>query len=245
MLKAFLQFYLFFPMKTILVVVAHPDDEVLGVGGTLYRLKLIGYSITVVILSGEVEVRRERPVLMELKNNINEALQVLGIEDVKIGQFPNIQFNLLPHVEIVRFIESQILEVNPDFIFTHHPGDLNNDHYHTSIACQAAARLFQRISYLKPIENLFFMEIASSSEWSLNSSIQQFRPNTFFEIGFEGIEKKLESLSLYKGVMRPYPHPRSNEAIRGLAAYRGSQAGMNFAEAFESVFRRIVPEVVK
>ena len=80
------------------------------------------------------------------------------------------------------------------------------------------------------------MEVPSSTEWSMNTSQNPFVPNLFVEIGKEGLEKKLEALSAYVGVMRPYPHPRSVEALTGLAACRGAQAGIDYAEAFQSVF---------
>jgi hypothetical protein len=82
------------------------------------------------------------------------------------------------------------------------------------------------------------MEVPSATEWALNKAMNQFNPNTFIEVGEEAVDKKIEALSMYRGVMRPYPHPRSNEALKGLAAYRGGQAGMVYAESFESVFRR-------
>ena len=82
------------------------------------------------------------------------------------------------------------------------------------------------------------MEVPSSKEWSLNSVENRFTPNYFIEIGEEGVDIKIQALSTYAGVMRPYPHPRSNEALKGLAAYRGAQSGCNYAEAFELVFRR-------
>lgn len=84
------------------------------------------------------------------------------------------------------------------------------------------------------------MEVPSATEWSLNTSMEQFRPNTFIEVGEDNIDVKIKALSMYRGVMREYPHPRSKEDIKGLAAYRGGQSGSNYAEAFESVFRRIV-----
>ena len=82
------------------------------------------------------------------------------------------------------------------------------------------------------------MEVLSSSEWSLDTSSNRFQPNYFVEIGKIGIELKLKALSAYKGVMRDYPHPRSNEALEGLAAYRGAQAGCNYAEAFQCALMR-------
>lgn len=221
-----------------LIVVAHPDDEVLGAGATMYKLANEGQSVNVCILSGDVEARQYRPSLTELYEDVDNSMNILGVEKIIKGEFPNIQFNNVDHLKLVQFIEKAIIETNADVVFTHHPGDLNNDHLHTSLACQAAVRLFQRRSDVKPLKELLFMEIPSSTEWALNKSMKQFSPNTFIEVGKEGVEKKIEALSQYRGVMRKYPHPRSSEAITGLAAYRGGQSGMVYAEAFESVFRR-------
>ena len=122
-------------------------------------------------------------------------------------------------------------------IFTHHPSDTNIDHQETSRAAVAACRLFQRKEGIPQLRELSYMEVPSSTEWSLNSAENRFTLNKFVEIGKSGVEKKLEALSAYTGVMRPYPHPRSVEALTGLAASRGAQAGCAYAEAFESVFR--------
>lgn len=221
-----------------LVVVAHPDDEVLGAGATIYKLVQEGHTVNVCILSGEVNVRNSRPSTEELNTDVYNSLKILGVEQIIKGNFPNIELNTVPHIQIVQFIEKIIAETNADVILTHHPADLNNDHLHTSLACQAAVRLFQRRDDIAPLKELLFMEVPSSTEWSLNKSMNQFSPNTFIEIGEHGVLKKLEALAQYRGVMREYPHPRSYEAIKGLAAYRGGQAGVVYAEAFESVFRR-------
>lgn len=221
-----------------LIVVAHPDDEVLGAGGTIAQLVKKNNEVNVCILSGDVTVRKFRPSDSELKSDLHNALDVLGVNKIFTGKFPNIEFNNVPHLKLVQFIENVIEKTNATTIFTHYPSDLNNDHLHTSLACQAAIRLFQRREDIKPIEALYFMEINSSTDWALNTTLKQFTPNTYFEIGSEGLEMKLQSLSLYRGVMRPYPHPRSNESIEALAVYRGSQAGLNCAEAFECVFKR-------
>jgi LmbE family N-acetylglucosaminyl deacetylase len=221
-----------------LVVIAHPDDEVLGAGATMYKLAKEGHSVNVCILSGDVNARNFRPSTEELYEDVNSSMNILRVDRVITGDFPNIEFNMVPHLKLVQFIEKAIIETGADVIFTHHPADLNNDHLHTSLACQAASRLFQRRSDVKPLKELLFMEVPSSTEWGLNKTMNQFSPNTFIEVGEESVDKKIEALSQYRGVMRDYPHPRSNEAIKGLAAYRGGQAGMVYAEAFESVFRR-------
>lgn len=220
-----------------LIVVAHPDDEVLGAGATMYKLAQKGHSVNVCILSGEVNARGNRPSTDELNVDVDSSMNILGVDKVIIGDFPNIEFNTVPHLKLVQFIEKAIIETEAEVVFTHHPADLNNDHLHTSLACQAAVRLFQRRSDIKPLKELLFMEVPSATEWSLNRALNQFNPNTFVEVGEEAVCKKIEALSQYRGVMREYPHPRSNEALKGLAAYRGGQAGMVYAEAFESVFR--------
>lgn len=221
-----------------LIVVAHPDDEVLGAGGTIYNLVKNNNEVNVCILSGEVTVRNFRPSDEELQSDLHSAMKMIGVNKIFTGDFPNIQFNTVPHLDVVQYIESIIEETKAEVVFTHHPSDLNNDHLHTSLACQAAIRLFQRRADVPPIKAFYFMEVNSSSDWALNTSLNPFKANTFFEIEQEGIDAKLEALAMYRGVMRPYPHPRSNEAIKGLAAYRGGQAGLNYAEAFECVFKR-------
>lgn len=221
-----------------LIVVAHPDDEVLGAGATIYKLAKEGHNINVCILSGKAQARTLRPSDNELNEDLNKSSEILGVKSITTGEFPNIKLNTVSHLELVQFIEKAIEKTKAEIIITHYPSDLNNDHFHTSIACQAASRYFQRNSKIKPLKELLFMEVPSATEWSLNTSLNNFIPNTFVQVGGEGINKKIEALSVYRNVMRDYPHPRSAESIKGLAAYRGSQSGTNYAESFQSVFRR-------
>lgn len=221
-----------------LFVVAHPDDEVLGAGATMYKLAKQGNKVNVCILSGKVEARIGRPELEVFEQDINDSLKLLNVNKIYMGDFPNIKFNNVNHLELVQFIEKTIVDSKADVIFTHHPADTNNDHLHTSLATQSAIRIFQRNPKLKPIKELLFMEVPSSTEWSVNKAMRAFNPNTFVEVGEEAINTKIKALSLYQGVMRPYPHPRSDKFIKSLAVYRGGQSGLNYAEAFESVFRR-------
>jgi LmbE family N-acetylglucosaminyl deacetylase len=222
-----------------LIVAAHPDDEALGAGATIFRLTQSGNTVDICIMSSEAYARANRPSDKDLSSNMNSCARILGVNDVFTGRFPNIEMNTIPHLHLVRFIEKIIRETSADIIITHHPADTNNDHLQTSLACQAAIRLFQRKNDIKPIKELWFMEIPSSTEWSTDSSLNRFQPNTFVEVGDIGIDIKIQALSQYQGVMRAYPHPRSEEAIRGLAAFRGSQSGQLYAESFECVLRRI------
>lgn len=218
-----------------LVVVAHPDDEVLGAGATIHKLVKNGHKVAIAIMSGHAAARNN--LSATLTKDEAEAMTVMGVEKVYHADFPNIKMNTVPHLELVQFIEKCIEASMAEAIITHHPADTNNDHVMTSYAAQAAARLFQRREGIPSLKQLMYMEVLSSTEWSLDSSGNRFTPNYFVEVGCEGVDLKLKALTSYKGVIRDYPHPRSNEAIRGLAAYRGSQAGCNYAEAFECVFR--------
>lgn len=219
----------------ILSVVAHPDDEILGFGATTIKLTKQGHKVTNCILSGEVKARRYKPKEKQLLEDLHNAQKIVGAELPIIGKFPNIEFNTVSHIELVQFIEKAIEDTQPDYIFTHYPYDLNNDHYHVSKACQAAARLFQR-KPLKPLKGLFFMEIQSSTDWAFPVDSNVFVPDMFVEVGEELLNLKIRALSAYRGVMREYPHPRSIESLKGIATYRGSQAGIRYAEAFKTAF---------
>lgn len=221
-----------------LVVVAHPDDEILGFGAAGSRLVKAGETVQAVILCGSVDARTLRPTDAELNEDLLAANRAVGFAPPVLGAFPNIRMNTVPHLELVQFIEQQIIAFRPDRIFTHHPGDLNDDHLQTARACLAASRLFQRTSQVPPIRSLHAMEIPSSTEWAMPGPGRPFTPNLFVEVGVEGVEAKLGALACYRKVMRDYPHPRSREAITGLATCRGAQAGMHYAEAFETLFAR-------
>ena len=219
-----------------LVVVAHPDDEALGAGATIHKLVEQGHKVAVATLSNHASARAN--LSDTLAEDQAEAFKIMGVSKCYAADFPNIKMNTVPHLDMVQFIESCIEDFGAQAIITHHPSDLNNDHAQTSCAAQAACRIAQRKEGIPPLKLVLYMEIMSSTEWSLDSSIKKFDPNYFVEIGKEGLDLKLKALYAYKGIMRPYPHPRSDEAITGLAAFRGGQAGCKYAEAFECVFFR-------
>lgn len=220
-----------------LLVVAHPDDEVLGAGASMFRWSREGHQIDVAIMCTEAKARAFRPEDKELDEDLNASSDFLGIHRKFEATFPNIEMNTVPHLKLVQFIESAIRESEPDIIITHHPADTNNDHLQTSMACQEAVRLFQRRPEVKRVREFWYMEVPSCTEWKINSAMVSFNPNCYVEVGKEGIDAKVKALSMYRGVMRPYPHPRSAEFIEGLAAYRGGQWGLMYAEAFEVVVR--------
>ena len=220
-----------------LIVVAHPDDEVLGAGATIYKLVKGGNNVAVATLANHAAARAN--ISATLQSDQEKAFKILGVKKSYAADFPNIKMNTVPHLELVQFIEQCIEDWQAEVIITHHLSDTNIDHQETGRAAVAACRLFQRKEGIPRLREVLFMEVPSSTEWSLNSAENRFMPNLFVEIGKEGVEKKIEALQAYTGVMRPFPHPRSEIALTGLAAYRGAMAGCNYAEAFDCVFRSI------
>ncbi len=222
----------------ILVVVSHPDDEVLGFGASGYKFALKGANITSCILSSRVRERNYKPKNSILETQIYEAQKFLKFKKPILGDFANIAFNSIPQKTLVKFIESAILKTKADIIFTHHPEDLNIDHRFTSYACQAASRLFQRKKGIKKLNSLYFMEILSSTDWSFAQN-NSFIPNTFFTFNKATLNRKIKALKIYSNVVRDFPHSRSIETINGLASVRGSQSGLNYAESFQCVFKNL------
>ena len=218
-----------------LLVVAHPDDEVLGAGASMCKWCKNGDTVDVAIMCTEAKARAFRPDDKELENDTHNAIKSLGVSRIYEATFPNIEMNTVPHLKLVQFIESAIRESEPDIVITHHPADTNNDHMQTSMACQEAVRLFQRRPEVKRVKEFWYMEVPSCTEWKINNGMNTFNPNCFVEVGLAGVEAKVQALSMYRGVMRPYPHPRSAEYIQGLAAMRGGQWGCEYAESFEVV----------
>lgn len=220
-----------------LLVVAHPDDEVLGAGASIYKWTQNGDSVDVAVMCAKANARAFRPEDNQLEEDLNAATGYLGIDRIYEADFPNIEMNTVPHLRLVQFIEGVLRESAPDIVITHHPADTNNDHLQTSMACQEAIRLFQRRPEEKRINELWYMEVPSCSEWAVNSAMNLFRPNCFVCVGHEAVKAKIKALEMYRGVMRPYPHPRSAEYIMGLAAVRGAQWGQQLCESFEVVLR--------
>jgi LmbE family N-acetylglucosaminyl deacetylase len=218
--------------ERILIVVAHPDDEILGFGGGMAVLSS-NNTFKVAILSGNADERRFKPSQKDLEEDCRRANLILGIDDVVLGDFVNLKFNNVPHVDIVKWIEEIVLEFRPSVIITHHPNDLNNDHFIVSEATMVASKISFRMSVDFKIKMVAFMEILSSTDWSRKSD---FTPNCFVGLGKVNVDKKILSLSNYRGVMRDYPHSRSFETVLALATLRGSQSNQLYAEGLQIVY---------
>ena len=219
--------------KNYLFVVAHPDDEVLGAGATIFDLAESGNNVYVCCLSCECNTRVD-----ELLEGMKKTHQMLGVKGSFVGSYRCLCFKDEPHEEMVQFVERAIKECEADVVFTHHPTDLNNDHYITSLICQEAVRLPQRlIGYDKKIENILFMEVPSETDWHFNRAWDSFKPDTYQSVSNEALEMKIKALQVYDNVIRATPHPRSERNLNALAALRGSECGFENAEAFQSIFK--------
>ena len=212
--------------KKILVLAAHPDDETLGCGATIAKLSNQGHNIKLLTFTDGVSARD----IGDNKNR-NKSLQkvskILGINDFKYGNFPDNKMDSIPLLDVCKFIEKEIEEV-PDVIFTHHPGCLNIDH---NIVYRAVITAF-RPQNKKELEINCF-EIPSSTEWNPNAD---FRSNLYIDVeGF--VEKKIEALKIYDEEIRPYPHPRSYDAIINKMKFSGNEVGLNYAERFHTMRR--------
>jgi len=219
-----------FSFKNILVVASHPDDEVLGCGGTLYNLKKKGAKISVLFLS-DGESSRKHPKIKQLildrKKQALKAGKILGIKNITFGDFPDNSMDTIPMLKVIQFIEKKIKEIKPDVIFTHFESDLNIDHQITSKAVITACRPIKN----QTVKSVIFFEVLSSSEWNISIKNKSFKPNYFVDIS-KSLKFKLKALKLYKREMRKWPHPRSIQGVKLLSKTRGSSVGLSNAEAF-------------
>ena len=215
--------------KLLLVVAAHPDDEVLGCGGTIARLAQKKVVITALFLADGVAARENAapPELERRQAAANQAAQCLGIQSVIFGNFPDNRLDSVDLLDIVKPIEQAIAQYQPDLVLTHHAGDVNIDHQRVHQAVVTACRS-------QPghcVKTLLFFEVPSSTEWQTPGSAPPFLPNWFVDISAT-LPSKLKALSAYSEELRSFPHPRSLQAVEGLARWRGATVGVEAAEAF-------------
>jgi LmbE family N-acetylglucosaminyl deacetylase len=223
-------------MKNVLIIAAHPDDEVFGCGGTIARHVLQGDKAYCLILGEGVTSRysQQEKVLEEelkqLKLEAEQAAKILGIEKIFFKDFPDNRFDTVPLLTIVKAIEEIKEEIKPEIIYTHHQGDLNIDHHVTFRAVLTACRPLKS----ETVKEIYSFEVPSSTEWSSPNAQNYFMPNVFVDIT-DTLIKKIEALRAYRGEIREYPHPRSPEALRAIAMRWGSTVGCEAAEAFELI----------
>ncbi|MHA1744155.1 MAG: PIG-L deacetylase family protein [Candidatus Heimdallarchaeota archaeon] len=215
----------------ILVVVAHPDDEVLGCGGTIAKHVQNGNEVYCLIMGEGVSSRYKRremakkEELKALKAEAKKAAEILGIKKVFFKDFPDNRFDTVPLLEIIKAIEEIKEEIKPDIIYTHYLGDLNVDHRITFEAVLTACRPLPR----ETTQEIYSFEVPSATEWNFQS--KQFMPNVFVDIS-ETFNRKIEALKAYRSEIREYPHPRSPESLEIVAKRWGLVVGGGLVEPF-------------
>jgi LmbE family N-acetylglucosaminyl deacetylase len=220
---------------TIGVVAAHPDDEVLGCGGTIARLARDRH-VSVIILGEGISARCDRreeadaPALQRLVSDARTAAALLGVGAIEFAGLPDNRFDQLPLLDVIKRVERWVEQVQPSVIYTHHPGDLNVDHVVTFRAVLTATRPARGC----PVRELYGCEVPSSTEWAFHRFEPVFRPNVFVDVS-DTIETKVRAMQSYGSEIRPFPHPRSPEALRAVARRWGSVVGVDYAEPFELV----------
>jgi len=228
-------------MNTILVIAAHPDDEVLGCGGTIARLTSEGNNVFTLILGEGVTSRdasrdrtKRKNEIAELRKQTEDANKILGVKKVYAYDFPDNRFDTVPLLDIIKTIEEVKDGFKPDIVFTHHLGDLNIDHQMTFKAVMAACRP----TIDESVKEIYSFEIPSSTEWNAPSSLTYFMPDYFTDVN-KSLEIKINALKEYKTELRDFPHPRSLKSVALNAKQWGVKVGFVAAEAFKTIRIRI------
>ncbi len=227
--------------ETVLVVAAHPDDEVLGCGGAIARHADAGDVVHILILaegatarSNKRDAEAQRDEIEALRDDARQASRILGAQPPKFAGLPDNRLDSLDLLDIVKIVEAAVEELQPTTVYTHHGGDLNLDHRICHHATMIACRPMPNATWA----GIFEFETVSSTEWASSSTDKPFVPMRFVDISRQ-IDRKLEALRAYGSEVRPFPHARSVENVAALARVRGASAGMEAAEAF-MVAREIV-----
>lgn len=222
-------------MKT-LIIAAHPDDEVLGCGGTIAKIAAQGEEVHILILATGLtsrvgfDMEKGADALKIHLERASRAGALLGAKNVNFAGFPDQKMDAVPLLEITHRIEAEIESIKPQTIFTHHGGDLNMDHVITFRATLTATRPMAG----SVVRAVYAYEVPSSTEWAFQKFEPKFQPNLFHDIS-DSLAKKIEAMQVYESEAREFPHPRSPQALEAIAKRWGSVCGLKAAETFETV----------
>jgi N-acetylglucosamine malate deacetylase 1 len=219
--------------NVVTVFVAHPDDEVLGMGGTIAKHRKNRDLVHIVILAEGVTSRNNcnksesEKKLIDLSIAAQKAHKILNSTSLELCSFPDNRMDSVDRLDVVKVVEKYLGQHNPNIVYTHHAGDLNIDHRRVHEAVVTACRPIPDNS----IKRLLFFEVPSSTEYQTSLSTLYFMPNWFVNIS-KTFKTKMQALKEYESEMRSFPHARSYEVIESLAKWRGASVGEEVAEAF-------------
>lgn len=222
---------------SILVIAAHPDDEVLGCGGTIHRHTQQSDKVQFLFVCDGVGSRHHENRVIDMdrrRDAARKAATILGAEPPRFLDFPDNQLDSVPLLDVVKVIETVLEETGASTVYTHHSGDLNIDHCLVNRAVLTACRPLPG----SRVSEIYAFEVASSTEWAEQRAVSVFNPQRFVNIRAD-LDAKIRALQCYNEEMREFPHPRSNQAITALAHWRGASAGFAAAEAFCVLRQRI------
>lgn len=218
----------------ILVIAAHPDDEVLGCGGTMYKHALNGDNVTVVYVSDGYMVDYNDNEFRNIKRqHAQESCDILNVKNVIFLGYEGARLELVSNSKINAHISKIIAQEESDIVYTHHWGDLNRDHLVVFEAAIVGCRPHRHNK--KRVVEVLSYEVLSSSEWSGKVGEDFFTPTKYNILSTEMIQNKLKAFKCYETEQCNYPHPRSVESVENLAKYRGSNINTQYAEAFAIV----------
>jgi N-acetylglucosamine malate deacetylase 1 len=217
-----------------LIIAAHPDDEVLGCGGSMAKWAKEGHEIHVLIMAEgatsrdkERDKKKRKKELSHLAKSAKKSSEILSLRSIKLIDYPDNRMDSISLLDVVKSIEEHIEKIKPEIVVTHHFSDLNIDHQITHKAVITACRPKPK----SRVKRILSFEVPSATEWQSPSINSSFIPNWFEDISMT-LELKIIALEAYKTEMREWPHARSIEALEHLAKWRGSTIGLEAAEAF-------------
>lgn len=213
----------------VLVIAAHPDDEIYGMGGTIAKLSDQGHEVySLIVTEGCTTQYKDNPELIEEKmDQAYKANSILGVKEVIFGDLPDMRLDTFEHVKINAVIENAIKDIMPDIVYTHFYGDVNKDHTCVFESTMVAVRPLSS----QCVREVYCYQVPSSTEWGANVAYSAFIPNVFEEIS-SYYEKKQQSILAYSSEIREYPHPRSIEVVKMYDEALAKRNGLDLAEGF-------------
>ena len=223
-----------FNQQKILIIAAHPDDEVLGCGGSMAKWCIDGHVVHVLIMAEGATSRdksRDRVTrqkeLSHLARSAKKAGEILGVASVELLDYPDNRMDSVDLLDVVKSVEGHIDKNKPEVVVTHHSGDLNIDHQITQQAVMVACRPQPGHS----VKRILSFEVPSATDWQSPTVCNHFVPHRFDHIS-QTLEIKIKAIETYKSEMQKWPHARSIKALEHLARWRGASVGVEAAEAF-------------
>lgn len=211
----------------VVVLGAHPDDEILGAGGTLARHVEDGHEVHAIVVADGASSRASDEMRIALEKDAARAAEAIGFTSIRLESLPDQRLDTVPFIDLTQIIESILDDMEPDVVYTHFPGDVNFDHGLVARATWTACRPYAR----PQLRRFAVFETPSSTEWAWPVNDSSLQPNHFVDIT-ETLDKKIAAMECYQSELRDYPHPRSSRSLRERAAFWGSQVGRLAVEPF-------------